>query len=84
MEALKQAAAAAEKEVVGPLFEFRNFGVPLAANWTTQNNGAQFGSDYFTRLAVAKSNIFVNKPNETKYFYQDLDSAGGRLNGNHS
>jgi len=23
----------------------------------------------------------VNKPNETKYFYQDLDSNGGRLNG---
>jgi hypothetical protein len=30
---------------------------------------------------VAKSNIFVNKPNETKYFYQDLDAAGQRLNG---
>jgi hypothetical protein len=30
---------------------------------------------------VAKSNIFVNKPNETKYFYQDLDADGGRLNG---
>src|SRR5262249_41646 len=40
-----------------------------------------FGTDYFTRTAVGKSNIFVNKPNETKYFYQDLDSTGGRLNG---
>jgi hypothetical protein len=30
---------------------------------------------------VAKSNIFVNAPNETKYFYQDLDSSGARLNG---
>ena len=29
----------------------------------------------------AKSNIFVNKPNETKYFYQDLDADGARLNG---
>jgi len=38
----------------------------------------------FTRLAVAKPNIFVNKPSETNYFYQDLDSTGGRLNGNHS
>jgi hypothetical protein len=25
----------------------------------------------------------VNKPNEAKYFYQDLDAAGGRLNGAH-
>ena len=69
---------------MNPLFEFQNYGLPLPGNWTTQNNGAQFGSDYYTRLAVAKSNIFVNKPNETKYFYQDLDSAGGRLNGSHS
>ena len=30
---------------------------------------------------MAKSNIFVNKPVETKYFYQDLDGAGTRLNG---
>jgi hypothetical protein len=29
---------------------------------------------------VAKSNIFVNAPNETKYFYQDLDENGDRLN----
>ena len=47
-------------------------------------NGAQFGTDYFTRTAVAKSNIFVNKPTETKYTYLDLDGAGGRLNGNHA
>ena len=29
---------------------------------------------------VAKSNILVNSPNETKYFYQDLDQSGQRLN----
>jgi hypothetical protein len=33
---------------------------------------------------VAKSNIFVNTPSETKYFYQDLDMTGGRLNGANS
>ena len=32
---------------------------------------------------MAKSNIFVNSPNETKYFYEDLDSTGARLNGAH-
>jgi hypothetical protein len=31
---------------------------------------------------VAKSNIFVNKPNETKYFYADADASGQRLDGN--
>lgn len=32
-------------------------------------------------VAVAKSNIFVNAPNETKYSYQDADEDGTRLNG---
>jgi hypothetical protein len=80
-KAMTDEAAKADRELVAPLFEFRNYGIPLAHNWTTQNNGARFGIDYFTRTAVAKSNIFVNKPNETKYFYQDLDEVGGRLNG---
>ena len=74
-------ATRAESEVVTPLFQFRNYGITLPHNWTTQTNGAAFGTDYFTRTAVAKSNIFVNKPNETKYFYQDLDQTGARLNG---
>ncbi len=73
-------ATKADKELVAPLFEFRNFGIPLPHNWTTINNGAAFGTDYFTRTAVGKSNILVNKPSETKYFYQDLDEDGQRLN----
>src|SRR5262249_4382486 len=76
-----QAAIEAEKTIVTPLFQFRNYGLPLAHNWTTQTNGADFGTDYYTRLAVAKSNIFVNRAIETRYFYQDLDADGGRLNG---
>ncbi len=49
-------------------------------HWSTISNESAFGTDYFTRTAVAKSNILVNSPNETKYFYQDLDSDGARLN----
>ena len=79
--AIADEAARAEADLVTPLFEFRNFGIPLPHNWTTVDNGAAFGTDYFTRTAVGKSNILVNKPQETKYFYQDLDEAGGRLNG---
>jgi hypothetical protein len=80
-DAFTKAAADAEAEIVTPLFQFRSYGLPLPGNWTTQTNGARFGTDYFTRLAVAKSNIFVNQPTETRYFYQDLDSAGQRLSG---
>jgi hypothetical protein len=76
-----RAAVDAEQEIIAPLFQFRNYGLPLPGNWTTQTNGARFGTDYFTRLAVAKSNIFVNQAIETRYFYQDLDAAGERLDG---
>jgi hypothetical protein len=83
--ALKKAmideASKTEKELIGPLLQFRNWGIQLPYNWSSVSNGAAFGTDYFTRTAVAKSNILVNAPNETKYFYQDLDAGGGRLNG---
>ena len=78
--AMTAAAAEAEEQLVKPLFQFRNYGQQLPHHWSTISNEAAFGTDYFTRTAVAKSNIFVNSPNETKYFYQDLDSSGARLN----
>jgi len=77
--AMTKAAAEAEEQLIEPLFEFRNYGQQLSHNWSTISNEAAFGTDYFTRTAVAKSNIFVNSPNETKYFYQDLDDSGARL-----
>lgn len=52
-----------------------------AHNWSTISNESAFGTDYFTRTAVAKSNILVNSPYETKYYYQALDAKGERLNG---
>lgn len=73
-------ATKAEKELVDPLLQFRNWGLQAGNNWSTTSNNAAFGTDYFARTAVAKSNILVNGPRETKYLYQDLDSAGARLN----
>jgi len=81
--AMTEAAKDADRSLVAPLFEFRNYGLQLPHHWSTIVNGAAFGTDYFTRTAVGKSNIFVNKPNETKYFYQDLDASGQRLNSAH-
>jgi hypothetical protein len=78
--ALAEAAAQADEQLVQPLFQFRNYGQQLPHHWSTISNEAAFGTDYFTRTAVAKSNIFVNAPDETKYFYQDLDDSGARLN----
>lgn len=79
-DAMIEGAREAEETLVKPLFHFRNYGQQLPHHWSTISNEAKFGTDYFTRTAVAKSNILVNSPNETKYFYQDLDSSGTRLN----
>jgi hypothetical protein len=44
-------------------------------------NNAQWGTDYLNRTATAKSNMYDNKPNETKYIYRDFDSQGEQLHG---
>lgn len=80
-EILKQAAVDADKTLVAPMFDSRNFGVELPHNWSTITNGAEFGSDYYTRAAAAKANIFINKPNEARYFTQTSDEKGQALNG---
>jgi hypothetical protein len=79
-QAMIEAAKDAEEKLVNPLFQLRNYGQQLPHNWSTISNESAFGTDYFTRTAVAKSNILVNSPIETKYFYQDLDASGARLN----
>lgn len=83
-ELLRAVAQEANDGLVADLFQFRNIGVPLEHNWTTQRNGAAFGTDYLSRTAMGKANIFVNVPAETTYFYQDLDSDGQRLNGDNA
>ncbi len=79
-QAMTDGAQDADEKLVTPLFQFRNYGQQLPHHWSTISNESAFGTDYFTRTAVAKSNIMVNSPNETKYFYQDLDADGVRLN----
>jgi hypothetical protein len=79
-EVLRQAAVDTDA-AVGELFEFRNIGIPVARHWTTRHNGAAFGTDYLSRTAMAKANIFAGTPDETACYYQDLDDAGDRLYG---
>lgn len=80
-KALIDEATTVETEVIAPLLQFRLWGLPLQNHWSKVANPANFGSDYFARTAVARSNILVNAPSETTYLYQDLDAAGDRLNG---
>ncbi|MFN7874250.1 MAG: DUF1254 domain-containing protein [Pirellula sp.] len=78
---LGQLAEQFERDLITPHFDFRNVGSQLPHGWTTVNNAANFGTDYISRMAVAKSNIFVNRPREAKYFYLEVDKYGERLSG---
>jgi len=82
-QVLIQTAVASEKNIVGPLFEFRNNGRPIGNGWNSPPNGANWGFDYLSRLATARSNMYDNAPQETRYIYTDYDSSGARLNGAH-
>ena len=44
-------------------------------------NNAKWGTDYLNRTGTAKSNMYDNRPEETKYIYTDDDSQGKQLNG---
>jgi hypothetical protein len=78
---LKETAIAAEKELVLPLFRWKNNGLPAGNGWNSPTNSANFGTDYANRTAAARSNIYENRPSESKHFYTDDDSTGKPLRG---
>jgi hypothetical protein len=81
---LTQTAVAAEKDLISPLFDFHMNGRPIGNGWNSPPNGANWGYDYLSRAATAKSNMYDNAPQETRYIYTDFDSANQRLNGTHA
>jgi hypothetical protein len=78
---LAETAAAAESEIITPLLQWRYNGRPAGNGWNSPVNNAEWGTDYLNRTATAKSNIYDNRPEETKYIYTDDDSEGKPLNG---
>jgi hypothetical protein len=82
-QTLTDTAVAAEKDLISPLFDFHMNGRPIGNGWNSPSNGANWGYDYLSRAATAKSNMYDNAPQETRYIYTDFDSNGQRLNGAH-
>jgi hypothetical protein len=80
-DTLTQTAIAAEEQLIKPLFDFHNNGRPVGNGWTSPPNGARWGTDYLSRAATARSNMYDNAPEETRYIYTDFDNQGQRLNG---
>ncbi|MNQ29205.1 hypothetical protein D3C85_425150 [compost metagenome] len=81
---LQDTAQQSEKDIVDPLFYLSSNGVRIANGWNRPFNNAAFGTDYLTRLAIAKSNIFENHVNETTYLFREEDGDGQRLTGQRS
>jgi hypothetical protein len=81
MKTLKETAVAAERELIDPFFLWRNNGRPAGNGWNSPVNNAEWGTDYPNRTGTAKSNMFDNLPEETKYIYTDDDSQGQQLDG---
>jgi hypothetical protein len=81
---LQETAVSAEKELITPLFQWRNNGAPAGNGWNSPVNNARWGTDYLNRAGTAKSNMYDNRPEETKYIYTDYDTAGKQLNGENS
>jgi hypothetical protein len=80
-QTLKETAIAAERDLIAPYFQWRNNGRAAGNGWNSPVNGAKWGTDYSNRTGTAKSNMYDNSPQETKYIYTDDDSAGQQLNG---
>jgi hypothetical protein len=74
----------ADKNLITPLFQFHNSGLPLPITGRRSTTARRLALTITARAAVAKSNIFVNSVREAKYFCQDSDGTGQQLNGNHA
>jgi hypothetical protein len=80
-QTLTETAVVAERELISPFFQWHYNGCPAGNGWNSPVNNANWGTDYLNRTATAKSNIYDNRPEETKYIYRDNDSVGNQLNG---
>jgi hypothetical protein len=78
---LTETAVASERELIDPFFQWRYNGRPAGNGWNSPVNNAKWGTDYLNRTGTAKSNMYDNQPEETKYIYTDDDSQGKQLNG---
>ncbi len=84
-ERLQQLAATFEQETIQPMFDLsRAAAQEFPGAWATIGNGAAFGDDYWTRTSIAKSNPFVNRQAEAKYYYLESTSEGIPLHGSHT
>jgi hypothetical protein len=80
-QTLKETAIAADREMLPAYLQWRHNGRAAGNGWNSPVNNAMWGTDYLNRTGTAKSNLYDNRPEETKYIYTDNDNQGQQLNG---
>lgn len=80
-QALVESAHETERDVITPLLRWEHNGPAAGNGWYSPKNNSAFGTDYLTRTAIARSNMFENAPQETKYIFTDTDVDGVQLDG---
>jgi hypothetical protein len=72
----------ANAQVVMPMMQWKENGADVGNGWYTSVRAGEWNVDeYPARTATAKSNMYENCAEETKYFYTDTDSNGQPLFG---
>ncbi len=80
-ETLVKTAVMAERDMITPFLQWRYNGRSAGNGWNSPVNNAQWGTDYLNRTATAMSNMYENRPKETKSIFTDDDSQGKQLDG---
>ena len=80
-QTLKDTAVAADTDMLPAYLQWRHVGRAAGNGWNSPVNNAKWGTDYLNRTGTAKSNIYDNRPEETKYIYTDNDHQGQQLDG---
>ena len=70
-----------DAETIPNFRQWRYNGKPAGNNWNRSVNNAEWGLDYDNRVSTSRSNMFDTRPNETPYYYTDLEMDGAPLNG---
>ena len=79
---LVESFAAADKELVGPFFDFTTNGRQVGNGWNVPENASAWGTDYLNRTAISKSSMYQNTAAETQYNLRQIDSDGTPFDGN--
>lgn len=78
---MEAAFHAADDTFVANAMLWKFNGKDAGNGWNRSVNNSQWGLDYYNRAATSRSNMFENRPNETQYYYTDLDSDDQQLVG---